>query len=117
MLNVFFLGVGVAVLHGYLYAAGGHDAPASSDSSKQFRSVERYDPRSDQWCLISSMKNCRDAVGMAALGNRLFSVGGYDGVTYLDAVEAFDPETNEWESVAPLAHPRAGACVVPVKLS
>jgi len=110
-------GVGVAVLHGYLYAAGGHDAPASSDSSKQFPSVERYDPRGDQWCLVSSMKNCRDAVGMATLGDRLYSVGGYDGLTYLDAVESFDPETGEWSQVACLAHPRAGACVVSLNMS
>lgn len=108
-------GVGVAVLRGYLYAAGGHDAPASSDSSKQFSSVERYDPRSDQWCLIAAMNNCRDAVGMATLGDRIYSVGGYDGLSYLDAVEAYDPETDTWESVAPLTHPRAGACVVALK--
>ena len=110
------VGVGVAVLRGYLYAAGGHDAPASSDSSKQFSSVERYDPRNDQWCLIVSMKNCRDAVGMTALGDRLFSVGGYDGNSYLDAVEAYDPDANDWKPVSPLTHPRAGACVVSLKL-
>lgn len=109
-------GVGVSVLRGYLYAAGGHDAPASSDSSKQFSSVERYDPRTDEWGLISPMKNCRDAVGMASLGDRLYSVGGYDGLSYLDAVEAYDPETDEWTSVQELDHPRAGACVVAVKL-
>lgn len=110
-------GVGVAVLRGYLYAAGGHDAPASSDLSKQFSSVERYDSRIDQWGLIVPMKNCRDAVGMATLGDRLYSVGGYDGNTYLDAVEAYDPDSNDWKSVASLTHPRAGACVVALKIN
>ena len=104
-------------MRGYLYAAGGRDAPASSDSSKQFPSVERYDPRCDQWCLVASMNNCRDAVGMATLGDRIYSVGGYDGLTYLDAVESYDPVTGEWEAVASLAHPRAGACVVPVNIT
>ena len=107
----------MAVLNGYLYAAGGHDAPASQDCSKQFNSMERYDPHSDQWTLLASMNNCRDAVGMTSLGDKLYSVGGYDGVTYLDAVEAYDADKDEWNAVASLTHPRAGACVVAVKLS
>ncbi|XP_002160977.2 kelch-like protein 5 [Hydra vulgaris] len=110
-------GVGVAVLRGFLYAAGGHDAPASCESSKQFSSVERYDPRSDQWSLIASMNNCRDAVGMTALGDHLYSVGGYDGQAYLDAVESYDPDSNKWVDVGKLAHPRAGACVVALKFN
>ena len=61
------------------------------------------------------MRNCRDAVGLAALGDRLYSVGGYDGLKYLSAVEAYDAETDVWEKVAPLTIPRAGACVVAVK--
>ena len=116
--HVFLIsGGGVTVLNGYLYALGGHDAPACQDSSKQFSSVERYDPRTDQWTLVAPMNNCRDAVGLAALGDKLYSVGGYDGTKYLDAVEAYDPEKNEWESVAPLTHPRAGACVVAIKIT
>lgn len=63
------------------------------------------------------MNNCRDAVGMATLGDRIYSVGGYDGLTYLDAVESYDPLTGEWEAVASLAHPRAGACVVSVNIT
>ena len=35
-------GVGVAVAHGYLYAFGGHDAPASNPSAARFDCVERY---------------------------------------------------------------------------
>ena len=50
------------------------------------------------------------------LGDKLYSVGGYDGVTYLDAVEAYEPDSDQWTAVSPLTHPRAGACVVAVKL-
>jgi len=35
-------GVGVAVAHGFLYAFGGHDAPASNPSAARFDCVERY---------------------------------------------------------------------------
>eukprot|EP00794_Sanderia_malayensis_P007021 gene7021-7808_t len=110
-------GVGVAVLHGYLYALGGHDAACNQDSSKQFSSVERYDPMTDSWSLVAAMSNCRDAVGLSALGDKLYSVGGYDGLRYLSAVEAYDPETNEWASVAYMNTARAASCVVAVKHS
>ena len=109
-------------MNGYLYALGGHDSPGSQDITKefvsqQFNCVERYDPLADQWSLVAQMRNCRDAVGLAALGDRLYSVGGYDGNKYLSAVESYDAEENTWESVAPLTIPRAGASVVAVKHS
>jgi kelch-like protein 1/4/5 len=34
-------GVGVGVVNGYLYALGGHDAPASNPLASRFNSVER----------------------------------------------------------------------------
>jgi len=74
--------VGVSVLGGYLYALGGHDAPASQDCSKQFDSVERYDSNTDQWTMIAPMLKCRDAVGVSWLGDRLYAIGGFDGTGY-----------------------------------
>ncbi|XP_015763519.1 PREDICTED: kelch-like protein 5 isoform X2 [Acropora digitifera] len=110
-------GVGVAVLDNFLYAMGGHDAPASQDCSRQFDSVERYNPNTDQWTMVAPMINCRDAVGATCLGDRLYAVGGYDGSKYLSAVESYDPEKNKWEEVASLNYGRAAACVVSVPIN
>ncbi|XP_022079622.1 kelch-like protein 5 [Acanthaster planci] len=109
-------GLGVAVSNGCLYAIGGHDTP-SQQSSRQFDCVERYDPRSDLWCTLAPMSLCRDAVGVAVLGNRIFAVGGYDGQTYLNSVECYDPMSGEWSFVSPLNTGRAGACVVHVPIT
>ena len=92
-------GVGVAVAHGYLYAFGGHDAPASNPSASRFDCVERYDPTTDTWTIVTNMSTGRDAMGVALMGDRLFVVGGYDGQTYLNVVESYDPLTNEWHQV------------------
>jgi len=35
-------GVGVAACNGFMYAVGGHDAPASNPASSRFDCVERY---------------------------------------------------------------------------
>nr|XP_055061611.1 kelch-like protein 5 isoform X2 [Misgurnus anguillicaudatus] len=89
-------GVGVATWNGFLYAIGGHDAPASSLASRLSDCVERYDPKTDVWTAVAPMSLSRDAVGVCLLGDRLYAVGGYDGQVYLNTVEAYDPQTNEW---------------------
>ncbi|KAK1792539.1 hypothetical protein P4O66_012479, partial [Electrophorus voltai] len=89
-------GVGVATWNSFLYAIGGHDAPASSLTSRLSDCVERYDPKTDTWTAVAPMSVSRDAVGVCLLGDRLYAVGGYDGQVYLNIVEAYDPQTNEW---------------------
>ncbi|XP_071088582.1 kelch-like protein 5 isoform X3 [Haliotis cracherodii] len=110
-------GVGVATCNGFLYAVGGHEAPATNPTCSRFECAERYDPKTDQWTMISPMSSPRDAVGLCPLGDKLFAVGGYDGQQYLNDVESYDPITNEWTKVASLCTGRAGACVVHVPSS
>lgn len=51
---------------------------------------------------MSSLSVPRDAVGVCLLGDRLYAVGGYDGQTYLNTVESYDAQNNEWtEVIAP----------------
>ncbi|KAF1525076.1 Kelch-like protein 4, partial [Eudyptes sclateri] len=92
-------GVGVATYNGFLYAVGGHDAPASNHCSRLSDCVERYDPKTDAWTTVAPLSVPRDAVGICPLGDRLYAVGGYDGHTYLDTVESYDAQNNEWTEV------------------
>ncbi|KAF1457511.1 Kelch-like protein 1, partial [Spheniscus mendiculus] len=89
-------GVGVATCDGFLYAVGGHDAPASNHCSRLLDYVERYDPKTDTWTMVAPLSMPRDAVGVCLLGDKLYAVGGYDGQTYLNTMEAYDPQNNEW---------------------
>ncbi|XP_065814779.1 kelch-like protein 4 isoform X1 [Labrus bergylta] len=107
-------GVGVATYNNFLYAVGGHDAPASNHCSRLSDCVERYDPKTDTWTTVSSLSVPRDAVGVCLLGDRLYAVGGYDGQSYLNTVESYDAQNNEWTEEVPLNIGRAGACVVVV---
>lgn len=50
-------GVGVGVCNGYLYALGGHDCPASNPAVSRTETVERYDPATDTWTLVSLLKH------------------------------------------------------------
>ncbi|KAK0046000.1 kelch-like protein 5, partial [Biomphalaria glabrata] len=107
-------GVGAANCNGFLYAVGGYEAPATNPACSRFDCAERYDPKTDQWTVIATMSSARDSVGLCPLGDRLFAVGGYDGMQYLNDVECYDAVSNEWTKVSPLCTGRAGACVVHV---
>ena len=62
---------------GYLYAVGGHDGII------YLKTVERYDPKTNEWTFVASMGARRGGVGVAALGGCLYATGGYDGSSNL----------------------------------
>ena len=55
------------------------------------------------------MSTRRIGVGCAVLNRLLFAVGGFDGVNRLSSVECYDPERDEWRTVAPMNTMRSGA--------
>ncbi|NWR50316.1 KLH20 protein, partial [Regulus satrapa] len=99
-------GVGVSVLDDLLYAVGGHDG------SSYLNSVERYDPKTNQWSSdVAPTSTCRTSVGVAVLGGYLYAVGGQDGVSCLNIVERYDPKENKWTRVASMSTRRLGVAV------
>ena len=75
-------GVGVTVLGDFLYAIGGHDG------TSYLNSIERYDPKTNQWSSnIAPINTCRTSVGVAVLDNFIYAVGGQDCVSCLSIVE------------------------------
>ena len=100
--------LGVAVLDGKLYAVEGFNHNNSNLSS-----VERYDPALDAWEAVAPLTLARVGAGVAALEGKLYAVGGRieedeDEVEKpANTVERFDPASNAWEVVAPMATGRA----------
>lgn len=76
-------GVGVTAANFFIYALGGHENSANNPSASRTETVERYDPGTDTWTLVASLNVGRDSIGVALLGERILSVGGYDGNQYL----------------------------------
>ncbi|XP_076463245.1 LOW QUALITY PROTEIN: kelch-like ECH-associated protein 1 [Babylonia areolata] len=98
--------VAVGVIDNMIYAVGG------SQGQTHHNSAERYNPETDTWEMIASMRTRRIGVGCAVINRLLFVVGGFDGVNRLSCVECYNPEKNEWKSVAPMNTMRSGAGVV-----
>ena len=87
------------VLGGKVYVVGGFDG------TNQLRSVERFNPRTDQWkkvvfcyhCIgreeplqVRSMSTARSGVAAAALDGALYVVGGWDGTRRLRTGEVIN---------------------------
>ena len=64
------------------------------DDNSPLDSVEKYDPLSNTWKMVSKMSCPRGGVGVAALAGKIYAVGGHDGSNYLNSVECYDPITD-----------------------
>ena len=60
------------------------------------RFVERYDPAKNQWSFVASMNNHRDGACVVTDGDNIFTVSGFDGNSYLNTMDVYDPSKNAW---------------------
>lgn len=58
--------------------------------------VERYDPIKGSWTAVTPMLTKRCRLGVATLNDKLYVCGGYDGATFLQSVEMYDPDTDKY---------------------
>lgn len=68
-------GQGWATYQGYIYVAGGEDRNSHMDAV--LRDVEAFDPATNQWFMLPPMTTARHGVNVAAIGNRLYIIGGH----------------------------------------
>ena len=57
------------MLDGFLYAVGGYNGQVTVNT------VERYNPRTEEWNMITEMTTARSMLGVASLNGQLYAVG------------------------------------------
>lgn len=63
--------------------------------------------KAQKWTTKAPMPTKRAAVGVAALNNKIYVIGGGDDRTLIvGTVEVYDPTNNSWETKAPMPTPR-----------
>ena len=77
-----------------LYAIGGFDG------KKCLSSAERYDPQTNTWEEIASLRTPRRSLCAVALPDGVYALGGYNGDKYLESVERYDTVKNEWVPIS-----------------
>ena len=102
-------GAGVGVLGGLLYSVGGHDGPLVR------KSVECYNPETNEWTPVADMNFCRRTAGVVTHGGVLYVVGGDDGSSNLQSVEVYSPKTDTWTALPAsmsIGRSYTGVCVI-----
>jgi N-acetylneuraminic acid mutarotase len=98
----------VGTLDGKLYVMGGCDhgfrsnQPNGSPWIGSYHTLV-YDPAQNQWRRIKPIPRSTAAGGVAAVGGRLYVIGGVDtnGIVH-NAVQEYDPAADTWRERAPM---------------
>uniref|UniRef100_A0A4W3JX28 Influenza virus NS1A binding protein b n=1 Tax=Callorhinchus milii TaxID=7868 RepID=A0A4W3JX28_CALMI len=97
-------GLGTAELNGRLIVAGGYNR------EECLRTVECYDPATDNWSFIAPMRTPRARFQMAVLMDQLYVIGGSNGHSdELGCGETYNPNTDDWTPVPELRTNRCNA--------
>jgi N-acetylneuraminic acid mutarotase len=90
---------------GQLLVIGGTSPTGGGDA---ISSVERYDPKTNNWSLAAGLTQGRRMHTATLLASgQVLVVGGLSSTGPLGTVERYDPRTNAWSPTAPLQQPRA----------
>jgi N-acetylneuraminic acid mutarotase len=113
-------GSAAAVVGGSIIVIGGQSGSQAcygTDDCVAVGAVEKYSPNSNSWSAGVAMPTARWDLGAAALGGRVYAVGGrrrawVGGGRALRTVEVYTPATDRWSVAAPLLQPVDRAVVV-----
>lgn len=89
-----------AVLDGKLYVAGGSTRSAADLTDV----VEIYDIGNDRWTAGAPLPSPRQTE-LVAWGGKIYALGGFPGEGSSDECYAYDPQQDEWRTLAALAYP------------
>jgi N-acetylneuraminic acid mutarotase len=88
---------GAALLDDKIYIVGGSDAKGKT------KTVDVYDPRTDQWDTVASLPEPRNHVGVSSFNGKLYVVGGVNGDnTPTDELLIYDPNRDQWQEGKPM---------------
>ncbi|XP_021428159.1 kelch-like protein 7 [Oncorhynchus mykiss] len=84
--------------NGLIYVCGG--SLGNNVSGRVLSNCEVYDSVKEEWRELSGMREARKNHGLVFVNNRIYAVGGMNGLGGLDSVEYYDIGRNEWHVAA-----------------
>lgn len=70
--------------------------------------IEKYDLRTNTWVQVGVMNGRRLQFGVAVIDNKLYVVGGRDGLKTSNMVECYNPINKVWSTMSPMSTHRHG---------
>jgi Kelch motif len=103
-------GLGAAAIGDRIYAAGGAPTTFPNYYAKPYGTLEVLDLKTSRWTFARDMPTPRHHVAAAALGGKLYVIGGRSPTDFsLPTAERYDPSHDRWERLAPLPQGVGGA--------
>ena len=87
-----------ATSSGKIVVVGGYSN--MSDSITTEASCEMFDPRTNEWSLVSSPAFPRAACGIVSMDDLIYLFGGKNEQNFMQTVDCFDVKHNKWHEVA-----------------
>ncbi|XP_035192292.1 kelch-like protein 1 [Oxyura jamaicensis] len=82
--------------------------PFRMNNNKGDTTIEKYDLRTNIWIQAGVMNGRRLQFGVAVIDDKLFVIGGRDGLKTLNTVECYNPKTKAWTVLPPMSTHRHG---------
>lgn len=99
--------MGVGVLDGLIYVAGGQDGNLDSVSI-----MIVFDPSSNTWGTGASMNTARESFAFGVLGGKLYAIGGLStSGDFLSSMESYDPASGQWTAGPDVNVPFGRVCI------
>ncbi|KAK1172950.1 hypothetical protein AOXY_G5658 [Acipenser oxyrinchus oxyrinchus] len=89
---------GMVEANGQIYLCGG--SLGNNVSGRVLNSCEVYDPSTEKWTELCPMIEARKNHGLVCVNDRIYAVGGQNGMGGLDSVEYYDIKTGKWKMVS-----------------
>ena len=84
----------------FTFHLGGHDGVT------YLRSIERYDPSTTEWSLVTMLESPRSGLGVCVMNGKIYVMGGHSGSKYLSSVREYDPKKDTWTDAPSMTIPR-----------
>lgn len=88
-----------------LLLVGGYERGECLDS------VESYDPQTNRWASLPSMKTARGRFDIAQVGSRLYACGGSNGQRDLRSAEVYGAGERVWKPLPDMTYERSSPAV------
>lgn len=99
--------MGVAVVDGKIYAAGGSPLVRGTDFAV-------YDPALDEWTVLNPMPTNRNHLAAVGYAGKVYAFSGRTTVL-VGATEIYDPTAEEWSAGEQIPTPRGGIAAAEVR--
>ena len=91
-----------SAVNGKIYAIGGVTAAAWVPS------VEKYNPRTEEWIKKKAdMPTSRSYLSASTVNGKIYAIGGWNGAEVLSIVEEYDPAIDKWTQKADMPTARS----------